>query len=225
MSKKSLFFLFSTFSIVLIISLLCGCSEEDKAENILGENGSDIYTGFMKMKGGEWAEYTTENGRTRNEFIGTDTYNGRKCTIMEFESIESGEKLVTQIWIDSEKSEPVLYVQKIGNEVYKLNFQNLPKDIPSSGDETPVEYSATKKVRNDKYTTPTGKTVNVAVFKDAYGEDWISAEVPFGIVKIIDQNGVVNTELYDFGTSGAKRDISKEEAENAKSLFDFDFEW
>ncbi len=69
-----------------------------------------------------------------------------------------------------------------------------------------------------------GYLIKVAVFKDDYGENWISSEVPFGIVIVIDKNGITQMELYGFSISGAKRDISKEEAENAKSIFDFDFD-
>lgn len=226
MKKRNLLALLSVLFFVLITLLLYGCGEEDEADKILGENGSDVYTGFMKMKGGEWAEYTTINGKERNEFIGTDTYNGRKCSIMEFETTQDGERTISQIWVDMEKGEAVLYVQKIDNEVYKFDFQSIPKDVPiTTGDDTPEEYSSIKQTRTDTYTTPTGKKVKVAVFKSNYGEDWISSEVPFGIVKFIDKNGVTQKELYDFGMSGAKRDISKEEAENAKSIFDFDFDF
>ncbi|MGQ9608414.1 MAG: hypothetical protein ACUVWN_03870 [bacterium] len=224
MNKRNSLFL---ISIVLVISLLYGCGEEDEVEKILGEDTSGVYTGFMKMKGGEWAEYTTESGIMRNEFIGTDTHNGRKCTVLEIESIISGEKTISQIWIDLEKGDIILYVQKIQNIVYKLDFQSLPKDIPiTKGDDTPDNYPVSKQIRTDTYKTPTGKEVKVAVFKSTYGEDWVSSEVPFGIVKSVAQNGVASIELYDFGTSGAKRDISKDEAENAKSIFDFgDFDF
>lgn len=222
MNKRNSLFL---ISIVLVISLLYGCGEEDEVEKILGEDISGVYTGFMKMKGGEWAEYTTESGIMRNEFIGTDTYNGRKCTVLEIESVISGEKTISQIWIDSEKGDTVLYVQKIQNIVYKLDLQSLPKDITitiTKGDDMPDNYPVSKQIRTDTYKTPTGKEVKVAVFKSAYGEDWVSSEVPFGIVTFVVQSGVASIELYDFGTSGAKRDISKDEAENAKSIFDFE---
>ncbi len=61
MNKRNLLTFFSALFLVLVISLLYGCAEEDEADKILGENGSDNYTGFMNMKGGEWAEYKNYN--------------------------------------------------------------------------------------------------------------------------------------------------------------------
>ncbi len=40
---------------------------------------------------------------------------------------QDGERTISQVWVDTEKGEAVLYVQKIDNEVYKFDFQNITR--------------------------------------------------------------------------------------------------
>jgi len=208
----------AVFFIIITTCLLIGCEKGDEEEELgeIGESGD--YTGFLQLKGGEWATYTIPGeGMTKYEYIGTDTYQGVKCSIFEFEAEYGGMKTISQIWIDVNTGNAKLYVMKQDGKVMKLEPQTIPTQ-PAT--ETPSEYQPGKQIGFETYTTPTGKEVKAAVFKDNNGEYWVSAQVPFGEVKSI-YKGEVILELYDYGFSGAHRDISKEEAENAESMFEF----
>jgi len=213
----------AVFSVILMACLFVGCGEEEEAE----EEGelAEGYLGFPEMKGGEWAEYTSselgEAARIRFEYIGTDTFDGRECFVTEFETEAAGEKTISQVWTDKEKGEIKLYVIKVAGIVMKMEISELPAlstDVAEGASgETPDEYKPGAQVSTETYTTPTGKTVKAAVFKADTQEEWISSDVPFGAVKAVDSGKTV-MELYDFSFSGATRDISKEEAENATSM-------
>ncbi|OMH41423.1 hypothetical protein BLW93_00640 [Desulfurobacterium indicum] len=80
---------------------------------------------------------------------------------------------------------------------------------------TPEEFKPTKpKIRFGIYKTPTGKKVPVAIFKTKNGETWVSSNVPFGIVKQV-ENGKVTMFLEDFG-AGKKTKIPLNEAKNCQ---------
>lgn len=217
---------FSVSVILILLSLLAfafsGCifGGEDE-EDIIGPGGEgEALAGLASMKAGSWEELVSPDGtRDRNEFLGTDTYKGVECYLLEFETIRSGVKEITQIWINKSTNQGVLLVMKDENgNVTKMELTPTTptEDIPS--DEVPP---SAVKIGTKKYTTPTGKTVNATAYKmktqAGESEFWVSSEVPFGQVKNI-INGKVDCELYDFGFSGAKRDISKQEMENASSF-------
>ena len=207
--------IFAVFSVILMTCLLAGCGEEE-------EELPEGYEGFPEMKGGEWTEHTSSqaggSGRIRFEYIGTDTIDGRECFVTEIEMEAMGQKIISQVWIDKEKEEIKLYIVKQFGMVMKMDVSELPTsstDVTegASGD-TPDEYEPGTQTSIETYITPTGKEVKAAVFKTGSDSQWVSSDVPFGIVKAVDDGKSV-IELYDFGFSGAVRDISKEEAENA----------
>jgi hypothetical protein len=211
---------FTVFSFVLVVCLLAGCGgddDDDDDDEIIGPEGE--FLGFASMKAGSWAEYTSaEEGRNKLEFLGTDTYNGKESYLMEFETGSGDEKVIGQIWIDKTTSETVLFVMKQIGIVMKLDVSQMP-EVPGVDFEEGFgeEPSGAQKVGSEQYTTPTGKTVEATIYRSNNNDDWISSEVPFGLVKST-MDGETVTELYDFGFSGAVRDISKEEAENAQSI-------
>ena len=215
---------FAVFSVILmacIAFLFLGCGEEEEEEEELAEE----YLGFPEMKGGEWAEHISSElggaGRIRFEYIGTDTIDGRECLVTEFEVESLGQKTINQVWIDKEKQEIALYVVKVAGMVLKMDISGLPASstdvAEGASGETPHGYEPGTQTSVETYMTPTGKMVKAAVFKAGSNEEWVSSDVPFGVVKMVhDGNPVM--ELYDFSFSGAERDISKEEAENAASI-------
>jgi len=218
--------IFAVFSVILMACmgfLFLGCGEEEEEEE--EEELAEEYLGFPEMTGGEWAEYTSSElggeGTIRFEYIGTDTIDGRECFVTEFETEAMGQKTISQVWIDKEKKEITLYVVKAAGVVLKMDVSELPgssTDVAEGASgETPGEYKPGTQTSVETYTTPTGKNVSAAVFKTGANEEWVSGDVPFGIVKIVN-NGNPIMELYDFSFSGATRDISKEEAENATSM-------
>jgi hypothetical protein len=206
--------------LISIAFLFVGCSSKDD-NNPAGSNnnnGNSSGTGFASMKAGSWAEYTLSDGsREKLAYIGVDNYNGTDCYVLEFDMTSNGEDTYTQMWLDKSSNKAILYVMKIGGIVTKMNIPQT-QDIPSSSGNVPA---SSVKLGNETYTTPTGKKVDAIAYKSttAAGETelWISTQVPFGSVKTL-LNGKSQSELYDFGTSGAVRNISKQEAENAQSF-------
>ncbi len=212
----------TTFSITIILMafLFAGCGgDDDDDDDMIGPDGEDsIFLGMASMTAGSWAEHTdSEGNRFKMEFHGTDTYNGRDSFVMEVNMEADGETVVSQVWIDKSTGESVLYVIKQGVTIMKLGISQVPAVVGDvSGSEGDTSDDAVK-VGTETYTTPTGKSVEATVYTDSSGETWISDEVPFGLVKSISDGGA-GSELYDFGSSGATRDISKAEAENAEEF-------
>ena len=208
----------AVLSIILSLFLFLGCGEEESED--IGETGE--YQGFPEMKGGEWAEYTTVGeGKIKYEYIGTDTIDNHQCYLIEIEAEALGEKVISQIWVDKETEESVLYVIKQSGMVMKMDIAAIPEEsadvAEGTSGETPDEYTPGKEKSTETYKTPTGKEVKAVVFTEDSDEIWVSEEVPFGVVKAI-SGGQTMLELYDFSFSGAKRDISKAETETALNL-------
>lgn len=204
---------------IVMACLFAGCGEDE--EGLVGPGGTEGaggVAGLAALKQGSWAEHTSSDGsRGRMEFLGEDTWEGRKCLLMESESTEpGGSSTIMQIWLDKATGEPVLFLIKEDGKVMRMNLSQQPVDVTEMTGEIPVQA---QNLGKDKYKTPTGKTVDVVKYSitTAYGtsEVWSSSEVPFFDVKDI-FNGEVTSSLYDFGFSGAERSISRQEAENAE---------
>ena len=174
-------------------------------------SAASVYTGFKEPKKGDWVVYNVnvKDGMQMEQkivFVGEATMEGKKVHGIELVLNMTGEGPgVSQMWIEEKTEMPLKYVMQMGPQLMcmRMNFQQMmPADkMPST--QTPEEYSPDKPVvRYDTYTTPTGKRVRVAVFKNENGEVWVSSSVPFGVVKVID-NGKTVLTLKDFG-SGAK---------------------
>lgn len=188
-----------------------------------GEGGTPpSYTGFMAAAEGQWVEYviSTNGGESRQkmEYIGQDTVDGRRCTGFEVTmTVPQQGEIIIQMWTDAATDQPVKYVMKMGDQVICMDVSQSPYEPPET--ETPGEYNPNlPNMSYGTYETPTRKTVNVAKFAVSGGEAWASSQVPFGMVKAIDASGKTTMYLYDFGTSGARRDISKEEMENCMQM-------
>lgn len=219
MLKLRKFLIFSLITLLAFLFVACGEDDDD----LFDEDGTINEGSWLNtLKPGSWSEYVSPDGyRTRMEYLGDDTWLGRKCMLLEYESSEPGEAIsIMQIWFDKTNMESVVMFIKEGNEVYRWDITQYPEETVG---EQEWEKSTSQKIGTDKYTTPTGKTVKATKYliTDSYGtsEYWVSSEVPFAQVKEI-YNGELEFSLYDFGSSGAVRSISKKEAENAKP-FDF----
>jgi len=195
-------------ALLLSITLLSACDDT-----------SSGYTGFMQAAEGQWVEYVTSpNGEEpdlKMEYIGQDTVDGKTCT--GFEMTTSGEEeTIIQIWTETATGQAVKYVMKMEDQVICMDVGESP-ELPET--ETPGEYDPNlTDISYGTYTTPTGKTVNVAKFAIGAGEEWVSSQVPFGMVKVVDASGKTTRYLYDFGMTGAQRDISKTEMENCMEM-------
>ena len=210
-------------SLGLILFLLLSCAPSappspSPTPTPPGGGSPAAYTGFMAPAEGQWAEYVISldagQSRQRMEHIGRDTVSGKSC--IGFEMTMSGlgeEESIIQIWTDASTHQAVKYVMKMGNQVICMDIAPGTYEPPKT--ETPGEYDPNlPNISYGTYTTPTGKKVNVAKFSRPEGETWVSSQVPFGMVKVIDASGKTAMYLYDFGTSGARRDISKAEMDN-----------
>jgi len=193
-------------ALLLAITLLPACDDGTPSG----------YTGFMEPAAGQWAEYVYTNGEESHpkmEYIGQDTVDGKTCT--GFEMTTSGEEeTIIQIWTEIATGQAVKYVMKTGDLVMCMDVGGeSPYEPPET--ETPGTYEPNlPDITYGTYTTPTGKTVNVAKFAIGGGEAWVSSQVPFGMVKVVDASEETTMYLYDFGTTGAQRDISKAEMED-----------
>ncbi len=176
---------------------------------------SSGYTGFMAPAAGQWAEYVTstegEESNHKMELIGQDTVEGKTCTGFEM-TVPGEEETIMQIWTETATGQAVKYVMKMGDQVLCIN---VGQGFEPPKTETPGTYEPNlPDITYETYTTPTGKTVNVAIFAIGGGETWVSSQVPFGMVKVVDASEETTMYLYDFGTTGAQRDISKAEMED-----------
>jgi len=98
-----------------------------------------------------------------------------------------------------------------------MDVSQSPYEPPET--ETPGQYDPSlPSISYGTYPVPgSGETVTVAIFDVPGGEVWVSSQVPFGTVKVI-ASGTTAMYLYNFGTSGAHRDISKAEMENCMQM-------
>lgn len=194
-------------ALLLAITLLPACDD----------GTSSGYTGFMAPAAGQWAEYVTstegEESHYKMEFIGQDTVDGKTCTGFEM-TVSGEEETIMQIWTETATGQAVKYVMKTGDQVMCMDVGGeSPYEPPET--ETPGAYEPNlPDITYGTYTTPTGKTVNVAIFAIGGGETWVSSQVPFGMVKVVNASEETTMYLYDFGTTGAQRDISKAEMED-----------
>ncbi len=203
-----------SIAVILMACLFAGCGDDDDdANDIIGPGGP---MGLASMKPGDWAEHRSPEGdRDISKYLGEDTWQGRSCTILEFESYYQGQLSVNQMWMDNTTGEIALFLIKENGKVMYMDL-SFPTDVP--GESENWEQPTTQKIGSEKYTTPTGKTVEATIYQTQTGfgtsEDWVSSEVPFESVKSL-TGGQLISSLYDYGT-GATRNISKQEAENAE---------
>ena len=235
-AKKFVLLLLVIFSSAIL--LLAGCEEKEKPSG--GSEGGEAqsgggegeqeeqeqqspYSGFMEPSSGQWAEYVFHvAGKTMNqkmECIGEEMVEGKLCLGFETTVDVSGMRSILQMWIDKSSQSSVKYVIKMNNQVYCMDPTSVNQNPPDV--ETPDAYKPENmNYTIGEYTVPgNGQTIKVAIFHGAgESETWVSSEVPFGLVKIIDKDGNELMHLENFGLTGAKRDISAEERDNCTTL-------
>ena len=200
----------------LMACLLAGCGDsddDDDDDSIVGPGGEQ----FALPAAGAWAEHvdhTDAQMRYRLESLGEDTLEGRECLLFEYETTVEGQKLVTQVWLEKATLETAFLFMKMGGEVSRMDFTDSDIGVDMIMLEEPDE---TKFIGEGKYTTPSGKTVDILEYGAGVFGYAISHQVPFGQV-LTKENGAVTTALDDFGSTGASRDITKQEAENAETF-------
>lgn len=189
---------------------------------------SDYYTGFLKAERGAWAEWemTDSKGKTTNlrfVYAGRAIMNGKESEGFEYRADVNGQEVIAQVWFSVDNRNVVKYVIKYQGKVICYTppqFEVKPSSRTPSEYE-PKEISKKPDVGFGTFTTKSGKTVKVVKFSEIVNgkqrEVWLSSEVTFGIVKVVEEGKTV-VELVDFGLSGGQVTITSEEAENCMSI-------
>ena len=187
------------------------------------------YMGFKTPDAGEWVVvvYHNPDGSDMEQkmiYLGETRMKGKTA-----EGIEMQMKLpqnnginATQVWIGKKDRDTLKYVMSMNGQLMCVTDQSsgmvpeMQESPPST--ETPEAYDPAKHpvLKSETYTTPTGKKVHAAVYKEGSREVWVSSEIPFGIVKVVD-NGKTVAYLKDFG-KGAKPAIPVEEAKACQPM-------
>jgi hypothetical protein len=223
-----------SIGIIFIVCVFMGCGKDKSAKSDTGKSTEtnesskkDVKSGktvFGSMKSGAWAEYTSPDGGIQRMKYFEDSWEGKECYIIETESQGSKMLATNQMWMDKATGKGVLYLTKIGGKVMRIDINQTPTTPDTTEDadlktKIPQISPQSVKIGEDKYTTPTGKTVKVVKYKvetpTGSVENWVSDEVPFKNVQIIG-NSALKLTLRDFSNSGAERAITKQEAENAQ---------
>ena len=215
---------FIVAAMILSVCMIAGCGGDDDDDDLVGPGGVGGVGGYSAFppQAGSWSEYSgvSLGERFRMESIGTDTLEGRQCFVIEYESMDQGQKIVMQIWMATAAEAAFLFVKQDG-QVLRMDMTGFNDVVDMVAQDEPEEAV---KIGEGNYTTPTGKTVGTIEYTSrdpitgTTVEFSVSGEVPFSQVQT-KQNGVIEMSLYDFGASGAFRDITKQEAENAQPMF------
>ena len=182
--------------------------------DILYSDLSDAYYWISDtMEPGAWVEYKiyTFSGtrKDRLEYIGTDTYEGRECYVIEYDEDTTMDEGIEQIWIDKATGEVVLSALDEDGEIFVTNFGLVPDPI----DSMLIVLAYGQESGTELYVTPTGKTADSTVYKFDSDEIWISDDIPFRLVKSL-VDAEVDMALYNYADSGAERNITRADIEN-----------
>jgi hypothetical protein len=183
------------------------------------------YTGYMEPKGGHWAEYDlqTETGaiRQRITYLGTETLEGVLARGYEVltSQMDANDSTLIQLWIDEQVKVVKYATREEGNVICKEAPGNLQGLYAMGAAGTPEEFNPSGNPSVETYTMPDGRMIDAAHYAGSDAETWVSSNVPFGLVKAVDKKrGVTVLSLYDYGTSGRDRSISKEELSGCKRM-------
>jgi len=178
--------------------LLLGCSTTPQRASPVKELSP--YSGFMELKAGQWVESEMHSSRgvskMRTELIeNSNDLSKYQIIIGEGEGAE-----VAQIWYDRQAGEAVKYIMKSDTEVVCLDVADAPTTYITADDSS---YPADKPGIVEERTEVGGEDIMVAKFITENSEVWVSSDLPFGIVKLV-QDGKIRMEVTGFGTIGAK---------------------
>ncbi|MFQ5815238.1 MAG: hypothetical protein ACE5G7_01945 [Candidatus Hydrothermarchaeaceae archaeon] len=204
---------------VALLLLNAGCIQRGKEAQPaapLQPSSAGLYTGYPDYEPGMWVVYRIFGGaKIKFEVVGKETFNEREALGFEM-SVLDAEASITQAWF-TKSGELVKYAIKRGGQVtciLELGAVNRAA-LPFVGEgwkSTPPEFEGEREYEQVQ-SIANGAKINIARFSSPVGEAWVSGEVPFGVVKELQDDEVIS-ELYDYGSSGATRDISLEELLN-----------
>ena len=138
---------------------------------------------------------------------------------MEYETTEQDQEIIMQVWIEEATGEPAFLFMKQGGQVFRID-PGPYSDVVRLATEPEIDEEALL-LGEGKYVLSDGRALNTVEYREETTEGVMeyamSAEVPFSHV-VTKRDGILVTSLDDFGAEGASRDISMQEAENARSL-------
>ena len=200
------------------------------------------YTGIPAPQAGAWALFDVEVDPTvchltpvpywaKYECLGEDTFGWVKCVGFE---ITAPFKTATmnfstqwlQFWYDESNVKTNKLVRCVAKAVETPMTANVTPKINPLPEflwphyVTPEDYLPNVSYTTGIYTFPpqsprAGETINCAIFTQEGKQRWISSEIPMGMVQQLGSDGTVEQCLWDYGSSGADRNISREELEGA----------
>jgi len=224
---KGLVILLICLVVIVVISILVARNRD----NVL--NNRDVYTGFLQIEKGAWSEFISIDSNDNENlqrlvYLGEKTIEGIPSYGIEMESnLFNGKNALTHVWLNKESNEIVEMISKleeknkivcIDGPLVKILMPSFDSLIPTV--ETPAKYNPSNEYIYGIFTTKDGKTIQVAKFVDENDlETWISSEVPFGIIKAVNnKTGRVISSLKDFGLSGARQKISQSDITDCEKI-------
>lgn len=183
------------------------------------------YTGYMPQEPGQWVEYELNTGmgsmHQRIACIGTENMEGAQARGYEVRttSDKPEDNTLIQLWIDDAVKVVRYAIINEGN-VTCMDAQIDVRGLFAMGATgTPKEFSPDSRPALEEYTTPTGKKIKAARYATSDAETLVSSVVPFGLVKSVNKKtGTVVLSLYDYGTTGAERTITREQISGCKRI-------
>jgi len=200
------------------------------------------YTGVPAPQGGEWVEFNIPVDPTvchltpvpysaKYECLGEDTFGVVKCEGFE---VTAPFKTATmnfsrqwlQFWYDASNVKTNKLVRCVAKALETPMTANVTPSINPLPEflwphyVTPKDYLPNVSHTIGVYTFPegsprAGEKINCAIFIGEGKQRWISSEIPMGMVQQLGADGTVEQYLWDYGTSGADRNITKAELEGA----------
>ena len=231
MSKKTYKNLLIIGLTIMAVTVILFVKSKIDVSTIPTDGGA--YSGFLKPEQGAWSEMVfidEENieNLQRSVYLGEKIIDNIPAYGVEMELIVSSDKsAITQVWLDNKSDKTIKIASKLKgkDEVVCVDDTLMKILIPSFDSllpavKTPVKYGSTNKYTYSTFTTKTGKTIQIAKFVDENNiEIWMSSEVPFGIVKVVDnKTGKIISYLRDFGLTGARAKISEAEIINCEKI-------
>ena len=168
------------------------------------------YTGFKRPHAGEWADYALKTDRQTIDqkalFIGDATIDGKKAYGIETRMhTPDGMAIATQSWTNYNDGSVAKFVMEQNGRLMCMKMDmGMGNNSPFKPSlDTPEAFKPNDRIaRYETYRLPSGQSVRAAVFKGGdNSEVWVSSDVPFGLVKVID-NGREVMHLKAYGQHG-----------------------
>ena len=200
------------------------------------------YTGVPAPQAGAWALFNVTVDPTvchltrvpyfaKYECVGEDTIEGVRCMGFEVTApFKTATMDFSQQWLQFWYDASNVQTNKLVSCVAKAKETPMTATVTPQINPlpeflwphyvTPEDYLPNLRYTPGVYTFPAnssraGEKINCAIFIQGGKQRWISSEVPGGMVQQLSSDGKVEQSLWDYGYSGADRNITRTELEGA----------